>query len=972
MSSTSRTSGAPAITGIACRLPGGVHSPRAFWQQLVAGGDAIAPIPEHRWKPMAALLAEQHQPDTPWQGGVLDDIDVFDRTFFAITAEEAEVLDPQQRLLLEVTVEALADAALPLSSVASTRTGIYVGCASIDQQSTAFAPGQRPGMLDAGGTGASMLSARVAHHLDLHGPALTIDTACSSSLVAADYARRDLDAGVVDRAIVAGANLIRNPLVGLAFHQGGVLSHGGRCRPFDADADGYVRSEAIAAIVLTPARALRPEVDRVYARLAGSHVNTDGKSAGGVFAPNHIAQTALLRDAYTRAGIAMGDVGYVEAHGTATKGGDRTEAQALSAAFARGNDAPLPVGSVKSNLGHTEGAAGLVGLMKAALVAYHRRIPPTLHHARMRPALTGLAIRIPTESEELQGPGVVGVSSFGFGGVNAHAIVLTPDSQSPPATEEEAATTAAARGPVVVPVSGRTPAALAAAAHRLADVLGDGTDLPALAGLATRGRDHHAHRAAVIAADTGQARRALQALAQGRSDAALVGPHESSASPKRVVWVLPGQAALEEAPGAGLGALPGFAGTVAAVQEAMAAHPAHQPWALGEEPRDVAGVQQATTTLQIALGRFLLQHGPGPDAVVGQSLGEVAAAHLAGALSLEDAAWLACARSAVLARVAARGHLVAAALDADTARALLRGAGRVWVAADNGPGHVLFSGATTDLKVLQRLLGERGIWTKAVPLSSPAHSPFLDPHLDTFTADLAHLAPRDATIGMVSTATGVPLTGTDLHAAYWTEQMRAPVDLPTALHAALGDGPALMAEIGTRPVLTSALEAIAAGASATVAVAGPGLGGEHTGVLALPAAAYVHGQAPGWPVGRCRPAELPPPVWDHTPPPPSQGPDLHQRLLQAAPQWRLDLVTAAVQDAVADLAADGGEADARTDLTLRGITSRDLMIAALRLRALHPRLATTDLAGLLQRHQSAAEVAGALLPLIDPDPAPPP
>ncbi|GAA1748863.1 type I polyketide synthase [Streptomonospora arabica] len=969
----------PAVTGIACRLPGGVTSPRGFWELLAADRDAVAPIPEHRWKPMVALLAEQDRPETPWHGGVLDDIDAFDRAFFGIAAEEAAALDPQQRLLLEVAVEALADAGSPLSSVAGSRTGVYVGCASIDQQSLAFGAGQRPGMLEAGGAGASMLAARVAHHLDLRGPALAIDTACSSSLVALDYARRDLQAGVVERAIVAGTNLIRNPRVTTAFQQGGVLSPTGHCRPFDAEADGYVRAEAIAAIVLTPARMLRPGIDRVYARLAGSHVNTDGKSPGGVFAPSHLAQTALLRDAYTGAGISMDEVGYVEAHGTGTKAGDRVEAHALASAFAREENAPLPVGSVKSQLGHTEGAAGLVGLIKAALVAYHRRIPPTLHHTRLRPALAESAIRVPTAPEALDGD-VVGVSSFGFGGVNAHAILM-PDSVAPPTTEEETGTAAADRGPVVVPVSGHTPALMAAAARRLADTLGDQADLAAVAALAAVGRDHHPHRAAVIASDTGRARRALRALAQHRPDPALIGPHHADDPPRQVVWVLPGQAAPEEAPGAELAAaLPGFAEAAAQVQQAMAAHPAHQPWQPGQTPGGLAQIQQATVTLQIALGRALCGLGLEPDVIVGHSLGEVAAAHLADAFSLNDAAWLACARSAVLQRVAGQGHLLAAALDADKARTLLRGAGRVWVAADNGPGHTLLTGASADLESFQSVLEEAGIWTRQVPGSPPAHSPLLDAHLDGLAADLARLTPREAGVAMVSTATGIPVTGADLDAAYWVHQVRHPVDLPTALHTALGEGaePALVVEVGTRPVLAGALEAVTAAHPAPVSVAAPGerhMGGEHARLLALLGAAYTRGHPPAWPVGRCRPAELPPLLWDHTPSPPDRVPDLAESLAHAAPEWRLDLLAAAIQDALSDLgdlSSQTGGDEARTDVALLGINSRDLAVAALRLRRMHPALEGVDLLGLLLRRPSADQIAGALLPLIEPASAPPP
>ncbi|GAA3747673.1 type I polyketide synthase [Salinactinospora qingdaonensis] len=968
----------PALVGIGCRLPGDVHGPAAFWEFLVEGRDAVAPMPEHRWKVMRDLLAPEDRPEQPWRAGALADIDGFDHGFFGISAEEAAVIDAQQRLLLEVVVDALYDAGMSLESVASRRIGVYVGAAAPDHATLAFAAGERPGMLAAGGIGASMLSARVAHCLDLHGPAVTVDTACSSALTATHQACRDLAVGDVDTAIVAGVNLLQNPLITRAFVDGGVLAPDGRCKPFDAAADGYVRSEGVAAVVLTHWGETLPERDRVYALLRGSHINTDGHSRGGLFAPSSQAQAALLRDTYAVSDIGMDEVDYVEAHGTGTRAGDRVEATALAGAFARPPEQPLWVGSVKSNLGHTESAAGLVGLIKTALSLHHGRIPATLHHTQPRPALATLPLEVVTEARPwpAQEQRVAGVSSFGYGGTNAHAVLTSPP--GPQRSSAGAATPEAEpAGPVVLPLSAATAQGVAETAQTWAEHLDEQADLAATAALATHGRDHRATRAAVIADSVPAAREALTALAAGRTPPEAVGPH-TAARQRRMVFVFPGQGGHDPAMGTLLAQrFPEFAATVERVQAALARHEGHEPWTPGREPRGVAGVQQATFTVQVALAEVWRTRGVIPEMVVGHSLGEVAAAHVAGVLSLDDAARLVCARSAVLADAAAEGGLLATALDREqVTQVLAEVGGQVSVAADNGPGHTILTGPHEVLTTLRDHLEERGVFARYVAESPPAHSRFLDPYLNDFAASIAGLHPQAGHVGMVSTATAETVAGEYLDTGYWTRQLRVPVQLHSAIRHLAEQTDSAFVEISPRSVLSHAIEDTLTHhhlPGATVAPGSSSTGDEHTRLLAAFAGLYTRGHTPVWPTAsRWRPAELPPPHWhrdtgtDATPAAP-----LADALATAAPEQRRALVVEAIRGIVADLSSVPlTQADYDAELTAIGLASRDLLVLRAQLRDLHPALAQLD-AATIYRAATINALADTLLELL-PTPAPEP
>jgi phthiocerol/phenolphthiocerol synthesis type-I polyketide synthase D len=421
---------APAVIGLGCRLPGGVASADEMWELLRRGGDAVGQVPADRWVAYGAASPEHAAivaGVTPY-GGFLDDVSGFDAAFFGIAPVEAAEMDPQQRILLEVAWEALEHAGIPPATLAGGRTGVFVGASSDDYGRRLLA--DLPGITGRSGTGAalSVIANRLSYLLDLRGPSMTVDTACSSSLVALHLARQSLVMGECDTAIVAGVNLLLSPAVTLNFDRAGAMSPTGRCRPFDAAADGYVRAEGCVALVLRRLADAERSGDRVLAVVRGSGVNQDGRS-NGLMAPNPQAQEALLRSVYAAAGVPPTELGYVEAHGTGTPLGDPIEAGALAAALGEGRCAadPLLIGSVKSNLGHLEAGAGLAGAAKAVLALHNGMLPPTLHHSLPNPAaeLDRLGLEVVTGLREWprDRPAIAGVSSFGFGGTNAHAVL---------------------------------------------------------------------------------------------------------------------------------------------------------------------------------------------------------------------------------------------------------------------------------------------------------------------------------------------------------------------------------------------------------------------------------------------------------------------------------------------------------------------------------------------------------------------
>jgi acyl transferase domain-containing protein len=800
-----------AIVGMGCRFPG-AENPTAFWRLLVEGRDAIRRVPSDRWDadawydPDPDAIGRMYTVD----GGFLDQVDRFDAGFFGISPREAESLDPQHRLFLEVAVEALDDAGLPLERLAGSGTGVYLGIGSGDYlrvlgDLTRREPYYGPG------NAYSAAAGRLSYLLGLHGPCLAVDTACSSSLVAVHLAMQALRAGECDAALAGGVNLILSPETTLYFSRMGAMARDGRCKTFDARADGYVRGEGCGVVVLKRLPDAVAAGDRVLAVLRGSAVNQDGRS-NGLTVPNGRAQEAVIARALADAGMTPADVSYVETHGTGTALGDPIEVNALARALRpvglRGT--PLALGAVKTNLGHLEAAAGIAGLIKTVLALRHRTIPPVLNFATPNPEIDwGAAdLTVPTAPQPwtVARP-VAGVSAFGFAGTNAHVVVeAAPAGQEARAADKATAT-------LLLPVSARSAAALRDLAHAYAERLAEGADAAALCRAAARRRSHFPHRLAITAADAAALREGLTGWSEqsfgGDSRWQIHASHAAAARP-RVAFVFPGQGGQWPGMARDLLDWPVFRDALAAASAALEPH-------LGESIADlirdgatwerIDRVQPALFAMQVALAALWRSWGVVPDVVVGHSMGEVAAAHVAGILSLDDAAGVIACRSRLLCGIAGRGGMVLAELPRDEAeQRIARFEGRLSVAVSNSPRSTVLAG---DAAAVDELLAEfemDGVFARRVQVDVASHSPQVDALLPELQNALAGLAPRRGTVAMFSTVTGAPVEGTALDAGYWCRNLRDPVLFGAAVAALAARGTDMFLELGPHPVLGHAIE----------------------------------------------------------------------------------------------------------------------------------------------------------------------
>ena len=853
-----------AIVGIGCRLPGGVFGPADYWRLLTEGRDAITEVPANRWDAEAFYHPDHTTPDrmnTKW-GGFLDDVEGFDAEFFGVSAREAARIDPQQRLTLEVAWEAVEDAGIPAERLAGTRTGVFMGVSTFDHATAVFGSPEEVQPYDGTGGALSIVANRLSYNLNLRGPSVAIDTACSSSLVATHLAAQALRAGEADLALAGGVNVITSPRIALSFSQGGLTAPDGRCKAFDHRADGYVRSEGVGVVVLKPLARAVADGDRVYAVLLGGAVNQDGRT-NGLTAPNGQAQEEVLRAACRAAGVDPAEVDYVEAHGTGTAVGDPIEINALNSVHGQGRPAerPLLVGSAKSNLGHLEAAAGVTGLIKAALALHHRCIPPSIHFEKPNPllGLDRIPIRVVAEEQpwprrgDGTPPALAGVSSFGFGGTNAHLVLTTaPDTDRAGAPDgafaaragqdthgtdgahraegPDAAPGAAGRPgtlrpvgsapvPRLVPVSAKTPEALrrratawagrAGAPQSAGEAAGkapSGTDWLGRAAAAAALRQAHApHRAAVVAADRAELATAMAALGRGEHDPATAGPRSVGRRAPRVAMVFSGQGSQWDGMGRDLAAaLPAFREAVLEADAAVAKHLGRSLWS-DEEGLVVGGidtVQPALFLMQVGLAAAWRAWGVVPDAVVGHSMGEVAAACVSGALSVADAAAVICARSGLLTSLTGAGGLALLELPPEEARALIAGREHeISVAAVNGPRATVLSGTEEALDTILATLPERGVFARRIAEAVAGHSPQVEPLLPRLREALTGIAPGATTPRLYSTVTGEPVEGTGLGPAYWARNMREPVLFGPVVRRLLDDGYDTFIEISPHPVL---------------------------------------------------------------------------------------------------------------------------------------------------------------------------
>ncbi|MGW1785169.1 beta-ketoacyl synthase N-terminal-like domain-containing protein [Streptomyces sp. NPDC002143] len=794
-----------AVVGVGCRLPGGVQGPDDYWRLLVEGADAVDRVSEERRRDFVTHMP----PDAnPW-GGYLDDAALtgFDSAFFRVSPREADAMDPQQRMLLEVAQEALDHAAVPAASLAGTATGVFVGVSAPDYGRLT---GADPAAVDAWattGAATSVAAGRLSYVYDLRGPSVAVDTACSSSLVAVHQACVALRGGECDTALAAGANVLLSPVVTVAFGRAGALAPDGRCKPFSAAADGIGRAEGCAVVVLKRFSDALRDGDRILAVITATAVNSDGRS-NGLTAPNPAAQRALLETAYARADVDPATVDYVEAHGTGTPLGDPIEAGALAAVLGRTRhpDQPLLLGSVKSNLGHLEAAAGMAGLVKAVLALHHGFIPGSLHCDR--PALDDQPLRVVTEPEpwpRYSGTATAGVSAFGFGGTNAHAVLEEWQPGRPADRTPHAPGTA-----TLVQLSDADPARVRHTAGRLADWLdtfeGSAARLPdvgrTLAGRAGRGPA----RAAVVAHDRDGLTAALRALAAERPH-----PYVSTGDRDRLgpgpVWVFSGYGTQWAAMGRQLlDREPAFAAAVEKLEPVLAAGCGISLHELlddctDDELRRLETAQPLLYGTQLALAELWRSYGVEPAAVIGHSMGEVAAAVVAGALDAADGARVIAVRSRLLATLRG-GAMAVVDLTDDELGDLERKFPGVHLAVHSSPRQKTVTGEALAVSRLVEHLTADGRTARGLLVQGAGHSPQVDPLLPELLSRLSGIRGRtDGAVRVYSTVHKDATGPCDFDAAHWAANLRNPVRLAGALAAAAADGHTAFIEISPHPVL---------------------------------------------------------------------------------------------------------------------------------------------------------------------------
>ncbi|WP_226874931.1 type I polyketide synthase, partial [Microbispora sitophila] len=845
---------AVAVVGLACRLPGAPH-PRDLWDLLRAGRDAVGPPSESRLagEPRLAGL----------RGGFLDRVDEFDAGFFGVSPKEAAAMDPQQRLTLELAWEALEDAGIRPGDLGGTPASVVIGAMSADYATLVYRQGEAAITRHTlAGLTRGILANRVSYALDLRGPSLTVDTAQSSALVAVHLACESLRSGEAAVALAGGVNLNLVPESTATAERFGGLSPDGRCFTFDARANGYARGEGGGIVVLKPLRQALADEDHVYAVILGSAVNNDGATPG-LTVPDAAAQERVVRLAMERAGVDPAAVQVVELHGTGTTVGDPIEAAALGAALGASRPAtrPLLVGSAKTNVGHLEGAAGIVGLLKAVLSIHHREVPASLNYETPNPGidLDALNLRVATELSPWPSPDaplIAGVSSFGVGGANCHVVLAEPPpgaaAPGPGAprrttrrTAREEVTIGAGpvregedagpggSGPGVVPLvlSARDPAALREQAARLSGSAALDADPSDVALSLATGRTAFEHRAVVVGTDHEDLRKRLRAF--GAGDLASGAVQGRARDLGGTVLVFPGQGSQWTGMSRDLAdASPVFARHLAEVAEALHSHVDWSPrdvlWnlpgAASFERVDV--VQPALFAVMVALARLWEHFGVRPDAVIGHSQGEIAAAHVAGALSLEDAAAIVVLRSQALAAISGRGGMASVPLPRPVVEArVAEWAGRLEIGAVNGPSVTVVSGDADALDELIARYEAEAVAVRRVRIDYASHSAHAEAVRDRLLACLPGHPARPSGVAFYSGLTGGRLDTAELDADYWYRNLRHTVRFDEAVAAALRDGHTVFVEASPHPILVPGVREILDAAAA------PDLGRVVTGTL---------------------------------------------------------------------------------------------------------------------------------------------
>lgn len=814
-----------AIVGVGCRMPPNANSLTAFWKFLMRGGNALRAIRKDRWDWRQYYDEDQQRPGKSYapKAASLDaDLRQFDPLAFGMSPREAASLDPQQRLLLEATWEAFEDAGLPLAQMSGSLTGVFVGGFCLDHLVLQAQPSNRHlvNAHSAGGVMMTVLSNRISHAFNLKGPSLTLDTACSSSLVALHYACQSLRLRECDMALAGGVNAMMRPDFPIIMSKGHFLSHHGECHAFDETAAGYARGEGAGILVLERLDDALAAGHTIHAVVRASGVNQDGRT-DGISLPNSEAQEALVRDVYRRAGLSPADVDYVEAHGTGTQAGDSAELGALDRNFANGRANKLPVGSVKTNIGHLEAAAGVAGVLKTIGVLKNRQVPKNLHFKNPNPKIpfADLSLEVAADTRKLPTPEekptvYAAINSFGYGGTNAHVVL-----ESAPVVEASSASDEPA-GPLrLIPLSASSEDALRDLAGKYAFLLGQplaGTFADLAYTTAFR-RSHLPVRLAALAGSPEELRDQLMAASTGQAhERVAVGARAVSTAPP-LVFVFTGMGPQWWGMGQELmRSEPVFA---AAIDEVDAVFAPLAGWSLkqamlaSEAESRMAHTelaQPANFAIQLALVRLWGAHGIRPAAVVGHSVGEVTSAYVAGVYTLEEAVRVSFHRSRLQQTMAGKGSMLAVGLaEADALEAIANFPG-VSVAAINSFSAVTLSGDTEQLKQISADLTKREVFNKFLRVEVAYHSPQMDPLHDDVLAALADLAPRSARLPLYSTANGGASEGPEWTAEYWWRNVRQSVRFADAIKGLIEDGYTHFLEVGPHPVLGNSIKECAA------------------------------------------------------------------------------------------------------------------------------------------------------------------
>ncbi|MHC5598559.1 MAG: type I polyketide synthase [Nostoc sp.] len=799
-----------AIVGMGCRFPGDANNPEAFWQILRDGVDAVTEVPANRWD-INALY--DPNPDTPGKiytryGGFLRQLEEFDAEFFGISPKEAVSLDPQQRLLLEVSWEALENASIKPAQLAGTQTGVFIGITGNDYlQRLLTRPATEIDAYQATGNTHSVAAGRLSYILGLTGPSLAVDTACSSSLVAVHLACQSLRHQESDLAIAAGVNLLLSSEISINLSKARMLSPDGRCKTFDAKADGYVRSEGCGVIILKRLSDAIKDKDRILALIRGSAVNQDGRSSG-LTAPNGPAQQAVIRQALENGGVEAAEVSYLEAHGTGTSLGDPIEVGALQAVFGknRPKDQPLTLGSLKTNIGHLESAAGIAGIIKVVLQMQHQEIAPHLHFQDPSPHINweNLPLIVPTQKTHWQtaeNSRLAGVSSFGFSGTNAHVVLAEPPTLEPLSPDLE-------RPLHLLTLSAKTPSALEELAFGYQNYIQTHTDVPIadICYTANIGREHFNHRLSIVTGSREQLVAQLAELKFGNSD-------RSGKKPLKIAFLFTGQGSQYINMGRELyETQPIFRQTLEQCNEILrpylepslleVLYPTEVEEQVSSLLNQTAYTQPALFAFEYALYKLWKSWGIQPDVVMGHSVGEYVAATVAGVFSLEDGLKLIAQRGQLMQQLPDGGEMVSLIASEEQVRQIIAPFGNtVAIAAINSCESVVISGVSEDIATLCQKLEAQGVKTKRLQVSHAFHSPLMKPMLPEFQQVANYVTYNQPQIPLISNVTGQLADENIATGQYWVNHVLQTVQFATSMQTLHQQDYQVFLEIGPKPVL---------------------------------------------------------------------------------------------------------------------------------------------------------------------------